>query len=409
AVFPANQTLSAGRSYQFNADVMGTHEPDGAVTWRVSSNNSGTGVVTPGTTINANGMLFISANETLPTLFVVATSVFDPTKSAFTAVNVVMPTVTSVTVSPLNQSIIPGNTLQFTAIVTGTNDPDPTVTWKVSSNAAGSGAVSAGTEINNNGLLTVSVNETLPTLFIIATSVFDPTKSGNTVINVIVPTVLSVTVSPVNQTITAGNTLQFTAAVAGLNDPDTAVIWRVSSNAAGSGAVASGTVINDNGLLTVSANETARTLFIFATSVFDTSKSGSVLLSVNPAPTSQLPTPTPTPTPIPAPMPTVTDVTINPSSFETRTNTNVQFSASVVGTNNPNTSVTWRVGSNASGTGAMAPTTTINSNGRLTIAPNEWNTHLYVFAASAADPSKVVMAVVRVINNNENQGPNQGS
>jgi hypothetical protein len=57
----------------------------------------------------------------------------------------------------------------------------------------------------------------------------------------------------------------------------------------------------------------------------------------------------------------------------------------------------------------MAPTTTINSNGRLTIAPNEWNTHLYVFAASAADPSKVVMAVVRVINNNENQGPNQGS
>jgi hypothetical protein len=72
------------------------------------------------------------------------------------------------------------------------------------------------------------------------------------------------------------------------------------------------------------------------------------------------------------------------------------------------TAVTWRVSSNASGTGAVAPRTTINANGLLTVAPNEWSPTLYVFATSAADPTKTGIATVTVRNNNENQGQNQG-
>jgi hypothetical protein len=63
-------------------------------------------------------------------------------------------------------------------------------------------------------------------------------------------------------------------------NPDSTVTWRVSSNAAGTGAVASGTMINANGLLTVAANETATTLYVIATSVADTSKSGSVTVTI---------------------------------------------------------------------------------------------------------------------------------
>jgi hypothetical protein len=70
------------------------------------------------------------------------------------------------------------------ATVTGTNNPATTVTWRVSSNAAGTGAVRAGTTINANGLLTVASNETATTLHVIATSTADPGRSGSTTVRV---------------------------------------------------------------------------------------------------------------------------------------------------------------------------------------------------------------------------------
>jgi hypothetical protein len=81
----------------------------------------------------------------------------------------------------------------------------------------------------------------------------------------------------------------------------------------------------------------------------------------------------------------------------------------VTGSNNPSSAVTWRVGPTTSGSGNMAPGTSINSNGLLTVAPNEWATTLYVVATSTADPSRSGSAAVTVRNNNPNQGSNQGN
>jgi hypothetical protein len=454
----SSQTAKVGTTLQFRATVTGTYEPASTVTWRVSSNPTGTGAVTPGTSINANGLLTVAANESLRTLYIVATSTVDTTKSGSISVSVVVPTVTQVTVNPLSQTARAGTTLQFSATVTGTYEPATTVTWRVSSNAAGTGAVTPGTSINANGLLTIANNESLPILYIIATSTVDATKSGSASVSIIVPIVNSVTVSPANQTVQAGGSFQFTASVAGTNNPDTSVIWRVSSNAAGTGAVTSGTVINANGLLTVAATESASILYVFATSVFNPGVSGSVIINVTPAtasppgnnppnnqpgnrpgnnPPNNQPGNNPpnnqpgnrpgnnppnnqpnqpennppnneTPTTPPVTTPTVTSVAISPSSYSTRTNTTVQFSATVTGTNYSGNSVTWRVSPNADGTGEMAPRTTISANGLLTVAPNEWATHLYVFAISTVDPTKFSMAVVTITNNNSNQGSNQG-
>ncbi|MCL2441590.1 MAG: Ig-like domain-containing protein [Treponema sp.] len=423
-VSPVNQAVAIGRTFQFRAQVTGTNQPDNAVTWSVSSNAAGTGAVTQGTSINSSGLLTVAPNEQLITLFVTATSLVDPAKSGTVLATVVVPTVTSVTVTPANQSLTAGASLQFNASVIGLYDPVNTVTWRVSSNAAGTGAVTPGTAINANGLLTVASNETLTTLFITATSAADTSKSGTVTVSVIVPAVTGVTVIPSNQTMTAGGSFQFAASVAGVNNPNTAVTWRVSSNAAGTGTVASGTSINTNGLLTVSDSETARTLFVFAVSVFDVTKSGSVAITVTPAPaapptapivTTPAPstpaTPAPVPpavtTPTPAPS-TIISVIVNPATRTTQTNSTVQFNATVTGANNPNTTVTWRVSSNAAGTGAVAPATTIDVNGLLRVAPNEWSPVLYVFAISAADPSKSGSATVTVSNNNANQGANQG-
>jgi uncharacterized protein YjdB len=370
-------SVTRGRTLQFHASVTGNNNPDNTVTWRVSSDASGAGYVTSGTSISANGLLTVSVNEPAQYLFVFAASVVDPSKSGSTAVSVLIPTVTAVTVSPQNQSVIRGRTLQFYASVMGINDPITTVTWRVSSDASGAGYVTSGTSISANGLLTVSASESLTSLYVIATSVADPSKSGIVPVFVLIPTVTAVTVSPSNQSVSSGGTLQFFAAVTGTNDPNTAVTWGVSSNAAGNGAVSSGTNINANGLLTVAVNEAAGILYIFAISVEDQSKFSSVTATVV--------------------VPTVTGVTINPINQSITRGRTLQFHASVTGNNNPANTVTWRVSSNIAGTGAVASGTSINNNGLLTVSANENSATLYVIAASTIDPSKSSSTAVTII------------
>ena len=415
-VNPAGQSVFRGRTQQFNTSVRGSNNPDNSVTWRVSSNAAGTGAVTQGTVINRNGLLTISARETLTALYVIANSVVDPRISGYARITVIIPVVTSVAVSSVNHSVASGSTLQFNALVMGTNIPDNSVTWRVSSNAAGTGAVTRGTSINARGLLTVAVNETMTTLFVFATSTEDPTRTGSAAVTVIIPTVTNVAVHPTGQTIQRGGTLQFNALVSGSNNPSSAVTWRVSTNAAGTGPVTHGTSINANGLLRVGANETAATLYIIATSVVDTRMSGStaVLVTAPPVVTPPVVTPpvvtppvvtppvvtppvTPPPPPPPPTAPTVTSVTVTPTGQTIQVGSPVQFSATVTGTNNPGTAVTWRVSSTADGTGAVANGTTINPNGRLTISANETAPVLWVIATSRVTPSVSGSTAVTVI------------
>jgi len=68
--------------------------------------------------------------------------------------------------------------------------------------------------------------------------------------------------------------MQFTANVNASGGADTAVIWSVTGGG-------TGTSISDSGLLTVAADEAAASLTITATSVFDTSKSGSKTVTIS--------------------------------------------------------------------------------------------------------------------------------
>ena len=375
-VNPVGQSVFRGRTFQFNAAVTGNNNPDNDVTWNVSSNTAGTGAVTPGTGIDANGLLTVARNETVTILYISAASVVDPSKSGSAAVTIIIPIVTGVGVGPANQSITSGRTLQFNAAVAGTNIPDNAVAWRVSSNAAGTGAVTSGTDIDANGLLTVAPNENTTILYVFATSAEDPSKSGSVIVSVIVPTVTGVAVSPANQSITRGRALQFNASVAGSNNPSNDVTWKVSSNIDGTGAVASGTNIDANGVLTVLANETATTLFVIASSVTDPAKSGSVIVNVI--------------------VPTVTGVAVSPANQSVNRGKTLQFSASVVGSNNPSNAVTWNVSSNAAGTGAVTSGTGINANGLLTVSANETAATLFVIASSVTDPARSGSVIVNV-------------
>ncbi|MCL2229671.1 MAG: hypothetical protein FWC01_01100 [Treponema sp.] len=242
---------------------------------KVSSTPDGSGPVAAGTFVSSRGLLTVDPRETALFLYVIARSTKEE-KSDTMQIRVV--TVDSVVISPASgATAVASRTLQLSAQVTGNNNPDRNVTWKVGSNNDGTGSVTAGTAINNNGLLTVAREETFRTLFVTATSSIDTSKSSTVLINIVVPTVTGVTVTPTLPTLQKGTSFQFQAVVVGLHEPSQAVTWRVSSNAAGTGAVAEGTFINASGLLTVAAAEPAATLFITATSVFDPTKSGSVV------------------------------------------------------------------------------------------------------------------------------------
>jgi len=178
-VSPTTATVVKGGAQTFSATVLGTNNPDQTVEWSIveTGKHSDTG-------ISEDGILAVSADETLTTLTVKAVSIIDTGKSATATVTVIAPspnqTVTSVTVSPSTVTVAKGGTQQFTATVTGTNDPPETVIWTVTQ-ATGN---LNGTSIDSTGLLTVHQNQNTTTLTVTATSTFDNSKKGTATVTV---------------------------------------------------------------------------------------------------------------------------------------------------------------------------------------------------------------------------------
>ncbi|MDR2542562.1 MAG: Ig-like domain-containing protein, partial [Treponema sp.] len=150
-------------------------------------------------------------------------------------------------------SVIAGGTL-------GLRASGRDIVWTISSTSDGTGQVSNGTFINQNGLLSVAFNEHNQFIYVFARSTHNDLSDFK---QIRIVTVDTVNITPVDSTVVLGRTLQFRASVTGTNNPDNAVTWSVSSSAAaGVGPVASGTAIDLNGLLRVSSNETRMHLFV---------------------------------------------------------------------------------------------------------------------------------------------------
>ncbi|MCL2294671.1 MAG: SUMF1/EgtB/PvdO family nonheme iron enzyme [Spirochaetes bacterium] len=246
--------------------------------------------------------------------------------------------------------VLVGTSKEFTAIVHGTGNPPQGVTWTLE------GHSHEETTLSGIGVLFVHEDETAGTLTVRAASIHTPARYGTATVTVIddpaqMPTVTGVTVNPSTATVNRGGSQTFTAQVDGANNPQQDVTWAVESGVAG-------TIINNaSGLLTVAANETAVSLTVRATSMLDTTISGTAVVTV--------------------PQPTVTGVTINPSTAAVNRGGNQTFTATVAGDNNPPQDVTWTV------TGAKAAGTSINNaSGLLTVAANETAASLTVRAIS---------------------------
>ena len=352
-VSPNNIDVAPGNTHNFTATVNGTNEPPQTVIWSLTGNNTST------TTINEEGLLTIADTETSTALVVKATSTYDTSKSGNASVKVLVPTVTSVVVSPNSVNVSQGGTQDFTATVNGSNDPPQSVTWSVSGNN------SSSTTINSDGRLTVGNNEPSTSLIVQATSTYDTSKTGKADVTVLVPTVTSVVVSPNSANVSQGGTQDFTAVVNGTNDPPQTVTWSVSGNNSSS------TNINSAGLLTVASIETSTSLVVKATSTYDMSKSENAIVNIL--------------------FPIITDIVISPSNVGVALGEWHDFTAIVNGQNNPPQTVTWSVSGNTSSS------TTINSSGRLTVANNETSTSLLIQATSTYDTNISGIAYVDVL------------
>jgi len=350
------------------------------ITWAVSSTRDGSGPVAYGTGISSDGVLTVATDEISPYLYIIARSI-DDDLSRVIQIRVI--TIDNIVISSTNSWIMRGETLQFFALVTGNNNPSNAVTWRVSSNAFGTGAVTYGTSIDSNGLLTASAGETSAALYIFATSVLDPTKTAVVVVDVVyssapVPRPVPVptprpTPTPV-PTPTPPPRSEPTPRPAPRPEPTPAP-----------------------------RPEPTPTPRPEPTPVPRPTPTPTPRPTPTPTPTPvPTPTPTPTPTPVPTPTPSPTpppaaiSVTISPSSGLTvQRGSPLQLSVSVSGSSNQR--VTWRVSTTPDGSGPVANGTTINPNGRLTVSANETAEYLYVIATSAADPSKYGTVQVRVI------------
>jgi hypothetical protein len=258
SVSPTSVQLQSGQTRQFSAAVTDTSNT--AVTWSIS----------PATgSISTQGLYTApSSISSQQVVIVTATSAADPTKKA-TATVTLSPQL-SVSISPTSVSLAASQTRQFTASVSGTTNT--AVTWSLNPTA---GTVSA------SGLYTAPVTiSTLQSVTLTATSVADPTKKSSATITLNPPAApVSVSLSPTSVTLNPAQTRQFTATVA--NSSNTSVTWSLSS------AVGS---ISNAGLYTAPASvATPQTVTVKATSVADTSKFASALVTLNPSPSTSNP------------------------------------------------------------------------------------------------------------------------
>ncbi len=190
----------------------------------------------------------VTVNPTATTTYTLTATNSIGSMSATTTVTVTAPVV-SVTVAPSTASLAPGGTKQFTATVTGASNT--AVTW-----------TATGGTINSSGVFTAG--QTVGPFQVTATSVQDTTKSATAGVTISVPAV-TVTITPLNVTLLAGGTQQFTATVA--NAANTLVTW-----------TATGGTVSSTGLYT--AGTTAGNFTVTATSVQDTTKNASTGVAI---------------------------------------------------------------------------------------------------------------------------------
>ncbi|MCL2786902.1 MAG: Ig-like domain-containing protein [Micrococcales bacterium] len=176
------------------------------------------------------------------------------------------------------------------------------------------------------------------------------------------PAVTAVVVSPSTASVQRGLKQQFRVAVTSVGGAPSGVDWSVDGT---------NSQINANGLLTVGAGETASSLTVKATSLFDRGVFDEATVTVTDTPVTSA----------------IVGLTVRPSVASVLKGQTQRFSADVLTQGGADTSVAWSVNGTDS---------SIDPNGLLTVGAGETSGSLTVTATSSFDNSKSGTATVTV-------------
>ena len=267
--------------------------------------------------------------------------------------------VDNVTVSPELKDVCQGEQIQYAAQVSGVNGPSQAVTWSVT------GAKSADTHIDENGLLSVAKDEAASNIVIKAVSAEDSSKTASQTVNITkrVPRVDAVRLSANTASMCPGDTHKFSAAVLGENDISQEVVWSVT------GQQSADTKVAKDGTLTVGKDEGADNISVVATSAVNNKVSASVKIQI---------------------VHIIIDSGVDQVAIVVKCGGSLSFEAHIVGINLSSDAVTWSVSNNTS------KATSISQEGVLTVGEDEKAATLIVTATSVADPAKSASVNVKV-------------
>lgn len=265
-ITPATVTLQAGGGkQQFTVTVL--NAPNNNVVWKVNGVLGGS----PATgTITQTGMYVAPAAVPAGgTVTIQAVSVANDNSAGTATVTVTQ--AVGISVSPTTATVDAGQSLQFNATVA--NATNTAVAWSVNGTTGGS---------PTTGTISASGVYTAPTSFpgitqvtVTATSQADPNETASAVVTLAQP--VSVSVTPASPSVVLGTSLPFTASVTGTSNQN--VTWSVNGIAGGTATLGT---INAQGVFTAPDQlPTAVTETITATSVADTSKSGSAQVTLS--------------------------------------------------------------------------------------------------------------------------------
>jgi hypothetical protein len=284
------------------------------------------------------------------------------------------PIITAVSVSPQNPTIAAGQQQLFSAEVSGTGNFSTAVVWLVNEVPGGNlsiGTISTGgnysAPANFNAAFTVTIN---------AVSTQDSTKSGTAQANLVVGLVSGVTIAPQAQNVYAGGNQLFMATVQGTGNINPNVTWSVNGVPGGNSAV--GTMGTGPSAFYTAPDviPNPASVTITATSVQDTTKSGTAVATVMAPPLG------------------IISVNVTPTSVNMPASQTQTFTVNVIGVGNFNSAVTWSVGP----AGVILPNYGTISPGGLYTPPNNLTdpTPINITVTSVADPSKSSTAAVQV-------------
>ena len=225
-VTPANSSVSSGNTLQYTATGTYSNSSTANITGSVTWTSSNTGVAT----INGSGLATGQSNGST-TITATLGAI-----SGNTGLSVTSAVLESITVTPANNSVADGNTLQYIATGSYSDSSTANITGSVSWNSSNTGVAT----INGSGLAT---GQNTGSTTITATQ---GAILGNTGLTITVPVLVSIAVTPANSSVPDGNTIQYTATGTYSNSSTVNITGSVTWSSTNTGVA----IINGSGLAT---------------------------------------------------------------------------------------------------------------------------------------------------------------